>query len=174
VTDVTVTADMTMEQILDAIPAAQRALFQRYHIGGCSSCGYEPTDTLGKVCKDHNILDVNEVLTFLAQAHETDQKLQVDPAEVKRWLEADRDFSFIDVRSAEELAGGGFEHAEPMDYNDSQRYMELPKDRLIVFACATGERSLNVGSYFRGHGFTNVFCLRGGIQAWEAGTPVGS
>ena len=50
-------------EILDRIPSAQRALFQRYHVGGCSSCAFQPTDTLAQVCKDHNILDVNEVVS---------------------------------------------------------------------------------------------------------------
>ncbi|MFT5107909.1 MAG: hypothetical protein ACI9UA_003544 [Pseudoalteromonas tetraodonis] len=30
----------TMQQVLEAYPAAQRALFQRYHVGGCSSAAF--------------------------------------------------------------------------------------------------------------------------------------
>jgi rhodanese-related sulfurtransferase len=158
---------MTMEAILEAIPAAQRALFQRYHVGGCSSCGFQPTDTLAQVCKDHNILDVNEVVTFLEEAHELDQKIQLAPSDVKALIDAGEDFSFIDVRSGDELAEGPFPPAEPMDYDDSQKYMDLPKDRRIVFACLEGDRALNVAAYFRGHGFSEVYCLRGGIRAWN-------
>lgn len=165
--DPTITPEMTMEQILDAIPAAQRALFQRYHVGGCSSCAFQPTDTLAQLCKDHNILDVNEVVTFLKEAHHLDQRMQLDPEQVKTWLDGSEDFSFIDVRSGEELDDGAFTPAESMDYSDSQRYMELPKDRRIVFACLEGDRALNVAAYFRGHGFTDVFCLKGGIRAWR-------
>jgi rhodanese-related sulfurtransferase len=167
VTDVEILPETTMGDILQRIPASQRALFQRYHIGGCSSCGYEPGDTLAKVCKDHNILDVNEVITFLHEAHELDQKIQLAPAEVKSWLDAGKDFSFIDVRSGEELESGEFPEAELMDYDDSEKYMALPKDRTIVFACLEGDRALNVAAYFRGHEFTEVYCLRGGIQAWR-------
>jgi rhodanese-related sulfurtransferase len=168
-----VSADMTMEQILTAIPSAQRALFQRYHIGGCSSCGFQPTDTLARVCKDHNILDVNEVVGFLQEAHEMDQRMQLEPVKVKSWIDAGEKFSFIDVRSEEDFAAGEFGPAEPMDYNDSQRYMNLPKHHKMVFACMDGDRALNVAAYFKGHGFTEVYCLRGGINAWRAkfGTP---
>ena len=59
---------MTMEAILEAAPAAQRALFQRYHIGGCSACAFQPHETLAKVAADHNILDVNEVVQTILQA----------------------------------------------------------------------------------------------------------
>lgn len=36
----------TMEEILYAYPSANVGLFQRYHIGGRTSCGYQPVDTL--------------------------------------------------------------------------------------------------------------------------------
>ncbi|HIG82060.1 MAG TPA: rhodanese-like domain-containing protein, partial [Verrucomicrobiales bacterium] len=28
-----------MEEVLTVFPGARRALFRKYHIGGCSSCG---------------------------------------------------------------------------------------------------------------------------------------
>ena len=33
----------TMQQVTTVFPSAQRALFQKYHVGGCSSCGFQPT-----------------------------------------------------------------------------------------------------------------------------------
>ncbi len=39
-----VTPEMTMEAILEVAPAAQRALFQRYHVGGCNACGFQPEE----------------------------------------------------------------------------------------------------------------------------------
>ena len=33
-----------------AFPGARRALFARYHIGGCQSCGFSPGETLAEVC----------------------------------------------------------------------------------------------------------------------------
>ncbi|MBI5432916.1 MAG: rhodanese-like domain-containing protein [Planctomycetes bacterium] len=162
----TITPDMTMERILEIAPAAQRALFQRYHIGGCSSCGFQPTDTLAQVCKDHNILDVKEVLATIARAQDVDTKIQVEPKDVKQWLDAKEDFSFIDVRTPEELALARIAGAEPLDYDNPAKYMDLPKDRKIVFTCRSGVRSLDVASYFIGHGFQRVYSMRGGILAW--------
>jgi len=34
-----------MSAVLENFPGAQRALFRRYHIGGCSSCGFQPPST---------------------------------------------------------------------------------------------------------------------------------
>lgn len=167
-TTIQIRPDMTMEAILAVAPAAQRALFQRYHVGGCSSCGFQPTDTLAQVCKDHNILDVPEAIRTILIAQDMDANMQVDPQTVRGWLAAGDDFSFIDVRMPEELSQGRLERAEPLDYSDSGKYMSLPKDRRIVFACQTGARSLDVAAYFKGHGFTQVFSLRGGVDSWRA------
>lgn len=157
---------MTMEQILQVAPSAQRALFQRYHIGGCSSCGFQPSDTLAQVCKDHNILDVPEVIRTIERSEEVDGKVQVSPLQVKQWLDQGLDFSLIDVRTPEELAIARIPQAEPLDYQNPGKYMSLPKDRRIVFMCRSGMRSLDVAAYFIGHGFTDVHSLTGGILAW--------
>jgi rhodanese-related sulfurtransferase len=166
-TTATITPEMTMEQILAIAPSAQRALFQRYHIGGCSSCGFQPTDTLAQVCKDHNLLDVKEVVRTIHQAHEVDSKLQVEPRQVQAWLQAKEPFSFLDVRTPEEWKIARIPGSELLDYDDPGKYMNLPKDRRIVFTCHSGVRSLDVAAYFAGHGFTQVSSMRGGIDAWS-------
>jgi rhodanese-related sulfurtransferase len=160
-------ASMTMEEIMAAAPAAQRALFQRYHVGGCSACGFQPTDTLAQVCKDHNILDVNEAIRTIQLAQEMDLNMQVDPREVQSWIDGREDFSFIDVRTPDEWELAKIPAAELLDYNDSGRYMDLPKERKIVFTCKNGQRSLDVAAYFKGHGFQRVYSMRGGIEAWS-------
>jgi len=167
-TTLTINPSMTMEEILRLAPAAQRALFQRYHVGGCSSCGFQPTDTLAQVCKDHNILDIPEVIRTIQHAQEADSRLQVDCRTVKAWLDQGEDFSFIDVRTPQELALASIPQAEALDYENSEKYMSLPKDRKIVFSCKSGMRSLDVAAYFVGHGFTQVHSMRGGIDAWRA------
>ena len=159
--------EMTMEQILAIAPAAQRALFQRYHVGGCSSCGFQPSDTLAQVCKDHNILDVEEVVRHIHLSHEMDQRMQVEPRQVKEWLDRGEAFRFIDVRMPQELEIARLREAEPLDFSDPQKYMSLPKDTRIVFSCKSGMRSLDVAAYFAGHGFTRVLSMRGGIDAWR-------
>ena len=170
--ELTITPEMTMEQILAVAPSAQRALFQRYHVGGCSACGFQPTDTLAQVCKDHNILDVPEVIRTIRNAEQVDQRCQIDPAQVKAWLDAGEDFTFVDVRPPEERAQS-LPGSEPLDFADAGRYMSLPKDRRIVFHCQDGQRALDVASYFIGHGFSSVWSLRGGVEGWlaEVGAP---
>jgi rhodanese-related sulfurtransferase len=166
--ELTISPDMTMARILEIAPAAQRALFQRYHVGGCSACGFQPTDTLAQVCKDHNLLDVGEVIATIQRADEVDRRCQVEPRQVQAWLAEGAQLTFLDVRPPEERAQGSIPQAQPLDFADSGRYLELPKDHRIVFACQDGQKALDVASYFIGHGFTDVWSLRGGVDAWSA------
>jgi rhodanese-related sulfurtransferase len=170
---------MTREAILAIAPAAHRALFQRYHIGGCASCGFQPTDTLARVCKDHNLLDVQDVIRTIRTAQETEARMQIGPAEVRSWLAESLPPRLIDVRMPDERASAPLPEAEPLDYSDPGRYMGLPKETRLVFVCGDGQRSLDVAAYFQGHGFSQAWSLRGGAAAWKgaarsaagAGTP---
>ena len=63
-----------MEATLEAFPGARRALFRKFHIGGCSSCGFEATETLAQVCARNNDLDVAEVIAQIRESHEGDEK----------------------------------------------------------------------------------------------------
>jgi rhodanese-related sulfurtransferase len=166
-TTATINPNMTMAEILERIPSAQRALFQRYHVGGCSSCGFQPTDTLAQVCKDHNILDLNEVVSYLQRAGEVDSKMSIEPKLVKQWLDAGEKFRFIDVREPHEIRLGKVPQAEPLDYAKSHQYMSLPTDTKLVFICKSGVRSLDIGAYFVGHQFSNVYSVKGGVDAWR-------
>ena len=66
--EVAISADTQMQAIESSLPGARRALFQKYHVGGCSSCGFQPTDTLKQVCENHNLLDVDEVILWLSES----------------------------------------------------------------------------------------------------------
>jgi rhodanese-related sulfurtransferase len=40
------------------------------------------------------------------------------------------------------------------------------RSRVFVIIDHDGRRALDAAAYFAGHGFENVRCLRGGIDAW--------
>lgn len=159
--------DMTMAEIQEHYPSARRALFQRYHVGGCSSCAFEQSDTLEKVCRDHNLLDVPGVVQHLLLSHEVDQRMQVEPEVVKGWLAQREKFLFLDLRNPAETGGATVTGAEPLDFANQAKYMQLPKDTRIVFVCQSGVTSLDAAAYFAGHGYTQVYSVRGGIEAWQ-------
>ena len=161
-----ITGDSTMGEVLEAYPSAQRALFRRYHIGGCNSCGYQPGDTLEEVARGHNILDVGEVIAFVERADQIDRRAQVSPREVAASLGSDGPPRLLDVRTPAEWQLARIEGATLMTEAVAEIMMRWPQDTPIVFYCHLGQRSLDAASYFAGHGFTEVRSMTGGIDAW--------
>ena len=162
-----ITKHSTMQEILDVYPSAQRALFRRYHIGGCNSCGYEPEDSLEKVANSHNINDIDEVIAFIEQAEQVDRNIQISPGDVAAALQSSVPLRLIDVRTSKEWELARIQGARLNTEDLAQEMMHWPKDTLIVFYCHFGQRSLDAASYFAGHGFSNVQTITGGIDAWS-------
>src|SRR3954454_23313174 len=73
----TISPTMTMSELVSQFPGAQRALFRAYHIGGCSSCGFRPDETLAEVCVRNENLPVAEVIQTLQKAQEADENMEV-------------------------------------------------------------------------------------------------
>ena len=82
-------ASSPMCAVLGKFPGAQRALFRKYHIGGCSSCGFQPTETLAEVCVRNGNLNVAEVLAHIQSSHEQDAKVLISPKELAELLQKD-------------------------------------------------------------------------------------
>ena len=167
-TSTTIHAASTMQEVLAAYPSAQRALFQRFHIGGCNSCGYEPGDLLADVARSHKIKNLDQIIEFIVQAEQSDRRIQMSPAEVAAALESKLPPRLVDVRTPEEWALARIQGATLNTEELAQEMMLLPKDTPIVFHCHLGQRSLDAASYFTGHGFKNVRSMTGGIDAWSS------
>lgn len=163
-----ITNRSTMQEVLEAYPTAQRALFQRFHIGGCNSCGYEPGDLLEEVARSRKIKDIDEVIEFIEQAEQTDRRIQMSPADVAAALQSNLPPRLVDVRTREEWELARIQGATLNTEELAQELMRLPKDTSIVFHCHLGQRSLDAASYFAGHGFKNVRSMTGGIDAWSS------
>src|SRR5262245_50761337 len=96
-------SQMTMREVLELYPGAQRALFRRYHIGGCSHCAFQPEETLEQVCRRNGGLDSVEVLDHIKASHQVDEKIFIEPEDLARWLGQDKSIRLVDVRSREEF-----------------------------------------------------------------------
>ena len=157
-----------MRDVLAVYPGAQRALFRKYHIGGCSSCGFQPTETLEQVCRRNNDLNVNEVLEHIKTSHEQDAKILIEPKQLAELLVEDKSVKLLDVRSREEYEATHIEGSVLMSQPTVQEIMgHWPRDQAFVIIDHEGRQALDAAAYFMGHGFDQVRCLRGGIDAWS-------
>ena len=156
-----------MQEVLEAYPGAQRALFRRYHIGGCSSCGFQLTETLEQLCRRNNNLNVDEVLEHIRSSHEQDAKILIAPTGLSELLARDKSVKLLDVRSREEFEAIQIDGSALLSQSTMQEIMSRwPRNQIFVLIDHQGKHGLDAAAYFLGHGFENVRCLRGGIDAW--------
>ncbi len=159
---------MTMQDLLEAMPGARRALFAKYHIGGCSSCGFAPTETVAEICRRNDNIDPAEMLAHLEASAEQDARMQISPEELSAMLADGAPLRLLDVRSREEYEAVKLPGADLMTQEILQRlFGESDKAQRIVVYCHHGVRSLDSAAYLAGHGFSNVKSLAGGIDAWS-------
>ena len=76
-------------------------------------------------------------------------------------------FFLFDVRQAWEREIAQIEGSQILDEKATKLISTLSPDSLIVFHCRTGRRSQLAAEYFQTQGFTRVFNLKGGIDAWS-------
>lgn len=158
----------TMQEVLATYPGARRALFRKYHIGGCSSCGFTPTETLEQLSARNGNLNTEEVITHIQASHESDKHLEVTPLDVVERRTRGERVRLFDLRTREEWDAVHLESAEFVTQELIQRLMgQDGREGLLVFYDHAGASSIDAAAYFAGHGFTNARFLRGGIDAWS-------
>ncbi len=156
-----------MRDLLEAYPGAQRALFRRYHIGGCSSCAFQPDETLEELCARTGGLNPAEVLEHIRASHSQDAAILLSPAELADWRKRDPSLRLVDVRSREEFEAvhisGSVLLSQPVM---RELLAEGTNSQPLVVIDHHGQQALDAAAYFLGHGLQHVRCLRGGIDAW--------
>lgn len=168
-TEPAISGGTTMRELTAEIPGARRALFSRYHIGGCQSCGFEPTETLADLCARNGNLPVEEVVAHLRASHESDARMQVAPGALKALVDArPPGATVVDLRTREEFEAVRIPGARLLT-EELQReiFGTWSKDNVIVLCDHDGSRALDATAYFIGHGFGNAKALAGGIDAYS-------
>jgi len=165
----TIEPNITMRELLVQFPGAQRALFRKYHIGGCSSCGFSPEKTLAQVCLRNENLNVDEAIEHVMASEEAERAMQIEPRELAERMARGEKVSLLDVRTREEYDAVKIDNAHLFTQELMQEIQsKWPREKILVIYDHQGTRSLDAAAYFQGHGFENVKSLRGGIDAWSA------
>ena len=101
---------------------------------------------------------------FLPQAPQALKPMSVQT--LKQRLDAG-DVTLIDVRPEHERAIAKIAGADVLTPDTHARLTALPKDTPLAFICHHGISSRNAAEHFREHGFTNLWNVEGGIDAWS-------
>ncbi len=157
------TADTPMGVILETLPGARRAIFARYHLGGCQSCAFSNDETLADLCKRSEIA-VGEVLEHLLESHENDSAMLMEPAMAKEELSKLR---LIDLRTREEHEAVVISGSDFFTQELQQQLFAGDSNTRILLYDHSGKSVLDQVAWFRGHGLNETYGLRGGIDAWS-------
>ncbi|MBN1966993.1 MAG: molybdopterin-synthase adenylyltransferase MoeB [Anaerolineae bacterium] len=134
----------------------------------CPVCGEHPTITelidyeafCGVPAHDHS--------TYLEAGKQPVRGITVD--EVKARLDAGDDLLLLDVREPVEWEISVIDGALTIPKHDVLRHLdELPRDRDMVVFCRSGIRSADVIRLLQGEGYTRLYNMAGGINAWARG-----
>jgi monothiol glutaredoxin len=86
--------------------------------------------------------------------------------ELKRMLDSGEKIALFDVRESHEMERARIEGSKLLTEAEMNEITNLPKDTSLVFYCHFGQRSQAVAEHFRLQGFSKVYSLVGGIDAW--------
>jgi len=79
------------------------------------------------------------------------------------------DVTLIDVRPAHNRAAvPPLPQARVLDDEGYERLAALPKDTALAFICNVGISSQSMAERFAAHGFSNVYNVVGGMEAWHS------
>lgn len=83
---------------------------------------------------------------------------------------ADKEVQLVDVRTAEEFAGGTIQHAQLADIyarDFKQKIEKLDKTRPVAVFCHSGARSYQAALLLAQKGFEKIYNLKGGMMMWR-------
>lgn len=156
-------ANTPMGVIMETLPGAKRALFARYHLGGCQSCAFSNEETLGQLC-GRSELDPTEVLGHLLASHVHDLEMLMEPTVAQS---SSKQFRLIDLRTREEHEAVRISDSEFFTQELQQSLFAGDPEAKLLLYDHSGKSVLDQVAWFRGHGLKQTFGLRGGIDAWS-------
>ena len=98
---------------------------------------------------------------------------EIAPAELQE-MQSGGNFRLIDVRSDAEVARGLIQGALHIPLHLlPPKAGEWDNETLTVFYCQSGARSAQACTFFAGKGFSKLYHLQGGVNAWvRSGLPL--
>ena len=95
------------------------------------------------------------------------EKVLISPAELKSLRGQNTSLRLLDIRTREEHEAVSIPGSVLMSQLLMQEIIaRWPKNEVFVIYDHQGKQCLDAAAYFSGHGFQEVRCLRGGIDAW--------
>lgn len=95
--------------------------------------------------------------------------IELSVSELQDWLDTqDIDNPLVfDVRPAEKIAMGTLPGGRRLDKQAINDIEKFDKDTPLVFVCQVGQSSMAAAEFFRKKGYSKIYNLTGGYDAWQ-------
>lgn len=103
----------------------------------------------------------------LENPNEPPRVKSVSVKELQAKMQADSALQLFDVRAEKERDQAAIQGSRLLDRDAQRHIMTLDKATPLYFHCHHGQRSQQAAAFFLSHGFSNVFNVSGGIDAWS-------
>ncbi len=126
----------------------------------CPVCSTEPSQT--------GLVEYEDACPEPVSTTDTAVPFDIAPAELRRWLDEERDFHLVDVRTHREIRIASLDGATVIPLSELPGGLdELDRETTIVVYCHHGPRSRHAVAFLRHRGFARARNLAGGIDAWS-------
>ena len=93
---------------------------------------------------------------------------QISATDLKAMMDRGVSLELVDVRTEEERAIAQIQGSRLLNQEGHDYLVSLDRNTVMLFQCHHGIRSQSAAEYFlREQGFSNLYNLRGGIDAWS-------
>ncbi|NBX76413.1 MAG: sulfurtransferase [Proteobacteria bacterium] len=93
---------------------------------------------------------------------------QITALEAQHLIQVEPTAQILDVRETWEREFGSLPKSKPLNKNLFKEILKTnPKDTPVILYCHFGVRSLDAAHHFCREGFSRVYTIRGGIDAWS-------
>lgn len=99
--------------------------------------------------------------------HEPAKVRQLSPRMLQDMIRSGKRFEFVDVRTEEEWEIARIPGARRLDVAYEHQLLAMDRGTPLVFLCHHGVRSLHAAEHFLHKGFSEVYNVQGGIDAWS-------
>jgi monothiol glutaredoxin len=114
-----------------------------------------------------DVADTPDGQAFKVDNPNAPQVQMMTVAELKALIDSGEPFELLDVRTPEERAIASIPGALLLNESEAARIEGLPRETRLVLHCHHGGRSQQAAEQFVVLGFTQVFNVVGGIDAWS-------
>lgn len=89
-----------------------------------------------------------------------------------KWLASDDEIAIVDIRDQDTFNAGHIPGARQFDSLAFRTFAQkADRDTPMVIICYRGRTSRNAGMWLVAEGFTHVYSLEGGMNAWREHAP---